>query len=230
LPMAGGGGAAGGLGSAGDYEIRENMQKEPSKNAVIGLEDTPLDLDLSRWTGRHESSAGTAGDARATQVADLRLIRDEKLYGSLTQTWEEFCERHLLISRRSIDRNIRRLKEFGPVFFQVAEAMPLSSHEYRMIREYICPEGVRFDGVLIPFGELNGQRLAAAMAELLRRCGPKPARTRMESFSRVAARLEAAVKALERYDRTLDRLQKLELSSLLGRGSRRGLQLGVRPA
>ena len=206
------------------------MQKEPPQAKVTPFEDAPANLDLSRWTGRRESSAGTASDARVAQVADLRRIRDEKLYGSLTETWEEFCEKHLLISRRSIDRNIRRLKEFGPAYFHLAEAMPLSSHECRMISEHICPEGVRVDGTLIPFGERNRQRLAAAIAELLRRGGPKPARTRAESFTRVAARLEAAAKALDRYDRTLDRLQKLELAALVGRASRRALKLGVRPA
>jgi hypothetical protein len=194
------------------------------------LEDAPANLDLSRWTGLRESSSGTACDARVAQVADLRRIRDEKLYRDLTETWEEFCEKHLLISRRSIDRNIRRLKEFGPAYFHVAESMPLSSHEYRLIREHISAEGVRVDGVLVPLGERNGQRLAAAIAELLRRNGPKPARARSESFTRVAARLESATKALDRYDRALDRLQKLELAALVGRASRRAMQLGVRPA
>lgn len=206
------------------------MQPKSSKTTVRSFEDAPANLDLSRWTGRLEPSGGTGGDAKATLVADLRRIRDEQLYGNVTQTWEEFCEGHLMISRRSIDRNIRRLKEFGPVYFRVTEAMPLSSNEYRMIREHVSPDGVRVDEALVPFEGHNHQWLAEALAELLRRNGPKPTRTRMESFPRVAARLEAAAKALDRYDRTLDRLQKLELSALLGRASRRALQLGVRPA
>jgi hypothetical protein len=206
------------------------MPEESSNTLVIPLEDAPANLDLSPWTGRRETVAGAAGEARIAQVSDLRRIRDDRLYANLTGTWEEFCEKHLGISRRSVDRNIRRLKEFGPAFFRVAEAVPISSHEYRMIREHICPEGVRIDGVLIPFGERNGRCLAAALTELLRRDGPKLGRTRAESFTRVAARLEAAAKALDRYDRTLDRLQKLELSALVGRMSRRALDFGVRLA
>ena len=206
------------------------MPPKSSKTAIRSFEDAPASLDLSPWTGCLEPPAGTCADARATLVADLRRIRDEKLYRSVTQTWEEFCERHLLISRRSIDRNIRRLKEFGPVYFRVAGALPLSSNEYRMIREHVCPEGLRLDDALIPFDGRNRQWLAEAVTELLRRNGPRPSRTRIESFQRVAARLEAAAKALDRYDRALDRLQKLELSALIGRASRRALQLGVRPA
>ena len=72
--------------------------------------------------------------------------------------------------------------------------------------------------------------MAEAVTELLRRTGPKPAKVRGESFTRVVGYLETAAKALERYDRTLDRLQKFELSALLGRAARRALQLGVRPA
>jgi hypothetical protein len=210
------------------------MRKESPKTPVIALEDAPTNLDLSRWTGapptfEAEAPVGAAA-ARAAQVADLRRIRDRRLYVGLTRTWDEFCEKHLLISRRSVDRNIRRLKEFGPVFFSVAEALPISSQEYRLIRGHICPNGVRFDGALIPFGPSHTHRLGNVIAELLRRSGPKPVKKNREPFSRVIAQLEAGAKALDRYDRALDKLQKFELSALMGRTARRALELGVRLA
>ena len=142
--------------------------------AVIALEEAPARLDLSRWTGRRDLPPGTPGDARVAQVTDLRRIRDKKLYARVTRTWEEFCEKHLLISRRSVDRNIRRLREFGPAFFRAAAAMPLSSREFRQIREHVGVEGVQFDGVLIPFGASNRRQLADALDELLHGYGPKP--------------------------------------------------------
>ncbi len=163
------------------------MPTDLPKPDVIDFEAAPTTLDLSRWTGVSlaDVPAATAGETRAVQVANLRRIRDGRLYIDLTSTWEEFCEKHLLVSRRSVDRNIRRLKEFGPLFFRVAEEVPISSQEYRLIRGHICPEGVRFDGAVVPFHQAHGRRLAEAVTELLRRTGPKPAKARGESFTRV---------------------------------------------
>jgi hypothetical protein len=206
------------------------MRPQSTKTASIPLEEAPTDLDLSPWTGVPETAPKRAGDARAAQVAALRRIRDEKLYMGLTSTWEEFCEKHLLISRRSVDRSIRRLKEFGSVFFRLAEAVPIASGEYRLIRGHVCPEGVRFEGEVIGFDGPQRQRLPQIITELLRRTGPKPARQTGEPFPHVVGRLEAAAKMLERYERSLDRVQKFELAAVLGRALRRGLQLGVRPA
>ena len=208
------------------------MHQPQTKSNAIPLEDAPANLDLSRWTGELPSAVpcAIAGDDRAAQVAALRSIRDGKLYAGLTRTWDEFCERHLMVSRRSIDRNIRRLKEFGPVFFRVAAATPITSQEYRLIRGHACPEGVRFEGAVLSFSPSNRARIAEAVTGLLRLNGPKPAKTRRESFPRVMERLESAARLLERYDRTLDRLQKFELSSVLGRTARKAMQMGVRPA
>lgn len=208
------------------------MRDALTKPEIIPLEDAPANLDLSRWTGEllPEVPGAVAGDARAAQVAALRRIRDGKLYAGFTRTWDEFCEKHLMISRRSIDRNIRRLREFGPVFFRVDRAIPISSQEYRLIRGHICPDGVRFDGTVIPFQAARRPHLAAAVTELLRRTRTKPVKVRGESFPRVMERLEAATKMLERYGHKLDRLQKFELASVLGRSARKAVELGVRPA
>ena len=208
------------------------MRESLTKPDIIPLEDAPANLDLSRWTGELPANVpgAVAGDDRADQVAALRRIRDGRLYAGVTRTWDEFCETQLTIGRRSIDRNIRRLKEFGPVFFRVAQAIPISSQEYRLIRGHICPDGIRFNGAIISFDPANGPRLSAVVTELLRLTGPKPVKPRGESFPRVMERLEAATKMLERYDRTLDRLQKFELASILGRSARKALDLGVRRA
>jgi len=206
------------------------MRPQSTDTAVISFEEASPDLDLSTWTGTAETASQHPANTRAAQVASLRRIRDEKLYTGLTSTWEEFCQKHLLISRRSVDRNIRRLKEFGPVFFRLAETVPITSREYRLIRGHISPDGVRFEGVVVGFDGPQRQQLPDVITELLRRTGPKPIRQKGEPFSHVVARLEVAAKMLERYERSLDRVQKFELSAVLGRALRRGLELGVRPA
>jgi hypothetical protein len=201
----------------------------PADPHVISFEEAPADLDLTPWTGPLDPPPASAADARIAQVTSLRRIRDERLYLGLTRTWEEFCERHLFISRRSIDRGIRRLREFGPAFFRVSEFVPIGSQEYRLIREHISAEGVRSEGELIPFDDTDDERLVMAITELLDAAG-QPAGARAEPFARVAAHLELAARSLTHYERVLDRLQKLEVSAQLGRICRRALELGVRPA
>lgn len=200
----------------------------------MALEDAPDLLDLSPWTGAlhpHPAAPDTApGLIRAAQVDNLRRIRDGKLYTGYTRTWDEFCEKYLKFTRRSVDRNIRRLREFGPVFFRLAEAVPLASREYRLIRGHVCPQGLRFDGSLIPFGDEHRDELGEAILELLRRSGSKIFRDGKQSFGRVISHIEVAIRMLERYQRPLDNLQKFELAALIGRNLRRARELGVRAA
>jgi hypothetical protein len=163
-------------------------------------------------------------------VDQLRRIRDGKLYTRYTNTWDEFCEKHLKFTRRSVDRNIRRLREFGPVFFRLAEAVPLASREYRLIRGHVCPQGVRVDAEVIAFGAGNCEQLSDAITELLRRSGSKSAKDARQSFARVTSRLDVATRLLERYQRPLDKLQKFDLAVLVGRTLRRAREMGVRAA
>jgi len=210
------------------------MRPRSAPSEVIALEDAPAALDLTSWTGdlhAHSVAPDTApGHVRAAQVDALRRIRDQRLYAGYTNTWDEFCEKYLQFNRRSVDRNIRQLREFGPVFFRLAETMRLASREYRLIRGHICPQGVRFDGAVIPFGAEHCDDVSDAVMELLRRSGSKIVKDGKQSFARVMSHIEVATRMLERYGRPLDRLQKFELAAMVGRSLRRARQLGVRAA
>jgi hypothetical protein len=100
------------------------------------MEEAPTDLDWSPWTGVRETAPKRAGDDEPRRWP-RRTAFAMKSSIWFTSTWEEFCEKHQLISRRSVDRNIRRLKEFGRVFFRLAEAVPIASGEYRLIRGHV---------------------------------------------------------------------------------------------
>jgi hypothetical protein len=204
------------------------MRRKSPEQALATFAGAPSNLDLSRWTGRRRPEA-TRGEARAALAAELRQIREGGLYRRTAANWTEFCESNLRIDRRSIDRGLRQLRDFGPAFFHVADAWPLSTKEYRGIQEHVRPEGVVLDGAVVPFGENSRRGLAGAISELLQRRKTQ-ARLSPNAYRRVYARLERATGRLERVDIALDRLQKIELSTLLGRLLRRGVELGVRAA
>src|ERR1051326_298270 len=128
------------------------MRRKSSGQALATFGDAPSNLDLSRWTGRRRPEAAR-GDARAALAAELRDIREAGLYRRTAANWTEFCESNLRIDRRSIDRAIRQLRDFGPAFFHAADAWPLSTNEYRGIQEHVRQDGVVLDGALVPFGE-----------------------------------------------------------------------------
>jgi hypothetical protein len=48
-------------------------------------------------------------------------MRDDRSYRDLNCSWEDFCTTHLKVSRRSVDRVIGRLEEFGPAYFHLAQ-------------------------------------------------------------------------------------------------------------
>jgi hypothetical protein len=202
------------------------MKTNSSKPALFSFEDMWADLDLCRWTG-----AGLSGFSgshpRAARTAELQEIRDRKLYSDVAQTWEEFCDEYLGVDRRSVDRAIRQLRDFGPAFFHANDAWPVSTRQYRGIQTHIRADGVMFEGVLVPFGERNRRQVAAALDQLLRRAH-RPARMSRTAYPGVVKRLEVAARRLEAVYITLDRLEKIELSALLGRLVRRAFELGVR--
>jgi hypothetical protein len=71
---------------------------------------------LGQWMGRREAFGLIAGRCSAADIEILRRMKEEKLYATLDCTWDEFCTRHLHVSRRTVDTEIAYLREFGPAF------------------------------------------------------------------------------------------------------------------
>ena len=60
------------------------------------------------------------------------------------------CKTRLGVSRRPIERTLRLLDESGPAYFHVAQMAHVTPEEYRAIAPHVGPDGVRFDGAVLP--------------------------------------------------------------------------------
>lgn len=169
----------------------------------------PVSEELGRWLGRRDAFAAVAGRCSAAEVESLRRIRDDKLYRNLGLTWEDFCRTRLGTSRQYIDRTLKLLDEFGPSYFHVAQLTHVSTDEYRAIAPHVTAEGVRVDGAVVAFLPENGEQIAAAVAELVRR-GKPALQAATSAIDSVLKRCESLGEAILR----LGDLQEAELREL----------------
>src|SRR5262245_55679337 len=168
-------------------------------------------FDLGAWIGRRQAFGSLAGRAAASEVVCLRTIRERKLYLTLTESWEGFCERYAGISRSQADRLIHYFDEFGINYFHITQLTRISPETYRAIAHHVSNDGISFNGEVIPIVLDNTPRLAAAIRQLR---PPKPTRVVDRTFRAIAAQLRDASRRLSALPEiTPD--QKRELASIL---------------
>ena len=129
------------------------------------------EFDLGTWLGRRQAFCIVAGKASAADVDCLRQIRDQKLHLAKTRDWGEFCSQFLGASKSHVNSEIRYLLKYGPQYFELAKITRIPPDAYRAIADHVNSQGLELDGEVIPLVTENGQRLAAAVAELRKRAG-----------------------------------------------------------
>lgn len=189
--------------------------------------ETEVDqTELGRWMGRREAFGLVAGRCSAADIEILRRLREEKRYQSKAPTWEAFCKRHLGVSRRSADREIAYLREFGPNFFTIRQLTHVTVDEYRQIAGQITEAGVEVDGALVPIDTEDPQPLADAIGRLLRQLGTAPTET--SPFDSVLRRCRGAVQSLRGFAGQLSGDQTANLAEAIMQIRSAAAQLGVR--
>ena len=164
--------------------------------------------ELGNLMGRHEALGLIAIRCTAADAAALRQIREKELWRSEAQTWNEFCETRLKMSRGNANRLIKLLEEFGETYFTISQATRISPQTYRAIAPAIRDNALHVDGEAIALTEENAPRIAAAV-EALRRTLEEPA---------PAPEPEDPLEAFDRHARSL-MLELTELSSAIVRDS-----------
>jgi hypothetical protein len=135
--------------------------------SVHQKEETMIDnFDVGRLLGRREALSAIAGRCTAAEAAQLREIRDRKLYLGRAADWAEFCVRDLHMSKDSANRLIRNLEEFGPNYFVLAQLTQVSPTTYRAIAPSIHDEKLHHNGEAIALIPENADKVAAAVADL----------------------------------------------------------------
>ena len=140
------------------------MRESVSQPAV----ETAALLDTGILLGRNQAFGVIAGRCNAAQAADIRRLREEKLYQQCTPRWNDFCARYLKMSGTQADKIIRYLEEFGPGYFELAQLTRISPQTYRAVEPSIQENALHYDGEVIELNPDNAQRLAEAVAEIRR--------------------------------------------------------------
>jgi hypothetical protein len=167
-------------------------------------------LDLGTWMGRKQAFASIAGGCSAADAECLRQMRDKKKYRALGLSWTEFCKQRIGMSQPTADRIIKRLEEFGPQYFRLAQATGITPEEYRRIAGSVSEQGLVHAGELIPISAEEGPRLIAAVTELRKQAEPETAESEAEDVDR-------AIEKAQRLFRTavdeVGRVEHLPLST-----------------
>ena len=172
-----------------------------------------LSLCLGRWMGRREAFGLVAGRCAAADIETLRQIREQKLYKQKRPSWAACCTLDLHVARRSVDREIGYLEEFGPEFFHVRQMAHIAPKEYRSIASHITPEGVHLNGTTVPLLPENTQQVTAAVVELLKQIEPKVPKRVLVAFDAALKRCQTVTGMLEALLEPLDVEQRMDLGS-----------------
>src|SRR5947208_5199272 len=92
-----------------------------------------LDNEIATWIGRRQAFALMASKVSVADASCLKYLRESKQYKSAGMTWEEFCTRHIGISRTHADRIISQLHEFGAAYFALSEIVQIPDDALREI-------------------------------------------------------------------------------------------------
>jgi len=143
------------------------------------FQDVPAEiaglLDLGIALGQNHAFGVISGRTSAAQAACLQRLRDEKLYQALEPRWEEFCPKHLGISRPEADKKIRLYQQFGVAYFELAALTRVSAETYRAIAPCVKDGALHIGSEVIELKAENSRRVTTAVAQLRRELPAKAA-------------------------------------------------------
>jgi hypothetical protein len=81
-----------------DMHVQKRVAMEETTQA------SPDWLDMGAWVGRQQAFAVIANQCSAAQALSLKQIKETSCHDKLGLSWDEFCRRHIGLSRRQADR------------------------------------------------------------------------------------------------------------------------------
>src|SRR5690348_12594465 len=106
-------------------------------------------LDAAELAGQTKAYTRVAGRCTAAAAMALATVHEQKGYRILNLDWERYCTERVGISRKLADEHIRNLKEFGPVYFDLAQLTPINAPQFRLIAPSINEHGLTHAGETI---------------------------------------------------------------------------------
>src|ERR1051326_8523271 len=96
-----------------------------------------ISFDAGALTGRHQAFAMIASKCTYAQAVCLKEVHDTRAYEPLGLSWDEYCSRHGGISRGTAETIIKRLDEFGELYFRLAALVRISPDTFREIKDHL---------------------------------------------------------------------------------------------
>jgi hypothetical protein len=162
-------------------------------------------LDLGAWLGRKQAFSLLAGKCSAADAECLRNLKAQKAYKALCRSWEEFCRKHVGVSRSAAEKTISLLNEFGPQYFELSAVVRMTPEEYRRIAPAVTRDGVQHGGRLLEISMDNAPALSEAVEDLRQKTEALivavPEDDFDKSFDRARRSVRAAVEGLRRLKR-----------------------------
>jgi hypothetical protein len=156
-------------------------------------------VELGILMGKREAFTTIAGRCSAAQAESLRRMRESQAYREVAANWNEFCTRNLRTSRRSVDRMIRWLVEFGPAFFEVAQLTGITAEEYRAIAPAVRKDGIHLGTEVIALLPENAERVAETVLRLkTEAAATRPAKGAYQRIEDIEAQGERLADCLRR--------------------------------
>jgi len=129
------------------------------------MQPTPT-LDAGMLAGRQQAFAMIATKCTYAQAVCLKEIHDTHAYEEFGLSWNDFCPKHVGISRVHADSLIHRLDEFGEAYFRLAAIARISTDLFRQIADRVTAATIELDGEQIPLVPENAQRIRAGIRRL----------------------------------------------------------------
>jgi len=203
------------------------MKNEIMKTELVPAETVTDPRELHEWIGRREAFALLAGRCAAADIESLRRIREQKLYKQYREKWADFCTLDLHVARRSVDREIAYLQEFGPEFFHVRQMAHITPLQYRAIAAHVNVEGVHLNGTTVPLLPENSRQVAEAVGQLLNQIESKEPKRSPAKFDSALKRCQTVTEMLEDLEEPLDPSQRMELAHAIAHLRTAAAVLGV---
>ena len=175
------------------------------------------EMNLGRLLGQREAFQIVAARCSAADATLMRDIRDRKLYAGHAADWGEFCQKYLHTSRENANRIVRLLDEFGPEYFEVAQLTRISPTIYRAIAPAIQDHALQHDGEAIALIPENAEKVTAAVTELRKAVGKRPAKAQQPAAEPLQVLEQHCQKLLEELAAAIDeRRHPLQLQAIVG--------------
>jgi hypothetical protein len=155
------------------------MEQNETLNAAQAHVDGAALLEVGTWIGRHQAFGLMASMCSAADAECLREIRDKKHYRAVGLTWEEFCSRHAGVDRKTADRIVERLEEFGEAYFNLSQIIPIQPSRYRELASNVTGNILELDGQKIPITPEHAPAIIEAVRELRSRLEREQSKTRV---------------------------------------------------